>query len=74
MKLVPDPGPLPLVQTPPTGHSRTEAELDRQVLPRDPGMQNEQDPLQRRPIGQPLATRIAKTTLLGRQQRLDQRP
>ena len=37
--VLPDPGPLPLVQAPPTGHARTESELARHVLPGDPGVQ-----------------------------------
>ena len=42
--------------------------------PRDPGVQHEQDPLQRLPVRQPLATRIAKAPLDLRQQRLDPLP
>jgi hypothetical protein len=63
MQLLPDPGPLPLVQAPPTGHARAESELARQVLPGDPSVQHEQDPLQRLPIRQPFAARIAKAPL-----------
>ena len=54
VQLLPHPGLLPLLQPPPTGEPRTEAELLRQVLPRDPGLQHKQDPLQRLPIRQPL--------------------
>jgi hypothetical protein len=71
---LPHPRLLPLIQTTPTGHTRAEAELERQVRPRDPGVQHEQDPLQRLPIRQPLPTRITEAPLLHRQQRLDQLP
>ena len=57
---LPDTGLLPLDHPPIAGRARTEAELERQMPPRDPGVEHEQDPLQRLPIGQPLPT--GKTT------------
>jgi hypothetical protein len=42
------------------------------VLPGDAGVQDEQDSLQRLPIRQTLAARVAKAPLLLRQQRFDQ--
>ena len=41
---LPDAGLLPVPQPPPAGHPAAEAELLRQVLPGDPGVQHEQDP------------------------------
>jgi hypothetical protein len=41
------------------------------LLPADPGVQHEQDPLQRQPIIERLAPWIAKPTRLLHQQRLD---
>ena len=46
----------------------------REMLPTDPGMQHEQDPLQRQPIIERLATRIAETPLPLGQERLDPLP
>jgi hypothetical protein len=42
--------------------------------PGDPRVQHKQDPLQRQPIRQPPATRVAEAALDPRQQRLDPRP
>src|SRR5215831_4464469 len=74
VQLVPDAGLLPRTQPPPRRHPAAEAELLRQMLPPDPRVEHEQDPLQRQPIVERLATRIAKTTLLPRQQRLQPPP
>src|SRR5215212_3117562 len=61
-------------QPPPARHPAAEAELLRQMLPTDPAVQDEQDPLQREPIIERLPTRVAKTPLALRQQRLDPLP
>src|SRR5579864_2592766 len=71
---LPHAGLLPRAQSPPGGHPTTKAELLRQMLPTDPRVQYEQDPLQREPVIKRLPTRIAKTTLPPRQQRLDPLP
>ncbi len=65
---------LPGAQPTPRGHPAVESELLRQMLPADPGVQHKQDSLQREPIIERLATRIAKMTRLVRQQRLDSLP
>src|SRR5947209_14879390 len=57
-----------------TSRAAAEAELGRQMPPRDPRVQHEQDPLQRLPVRQPFAARIAKAPLDPRQQRLDPQP
>jgi hypothetical protein len=74
MQPLPHARPLPLVQPAVARRAAAEAELERQMPPRDPRVQDEQDSLQRLPIRQPLATRVAKPPLLRRQQRLDQLP
>ena len=71
---LPHPGSLPLIQTAVAGRARAEAELERQVAPGHPRVQHEQDPLQRLPIGESLATRIAKAPLPRGQKRLDELP
>ena len=71
---LPDAGLLPGPQPPPRGHPAAEPELLRQMLPADPGVQHEQDPLQRQPVIERLATRIAEAPLPARQQRLDPLP
>ncbi len=48
---LPDTGLLPLIHPPVTGRADAEPELERQMPPRDPGVQHKQDPLQRLPIG-----------------------
>src|SRR3954469_5284186 len=58
---LPDAGVLPDPQPAPTRHPATEAQLLRQMLPTDPSVQNEQDPLQRQPIIERLAARIPKS-------------
>ena len=71
---LPHTGPLPLLQPPIAGRAATEAELERQVPPRHPGVQHKQNPLQRLPVRQPLATGIAEPPLDPRQKRLDPLP
>jgi hypothetical protein len=44
------------------------------MLPADPGVKHEQDPLQDEPVIERLPTRIAKAALAARQERLDPRP
>ena len=63
MQPLPDTGPLPLIQPPITGRAAAEAKLERQMPPRDPRMQNEQNPLQRLPVRQPPAARIPEPPL-----------
>jgi hypothetical protein len=65
---------LPLVQATPAGDPGAEPELLGQVRPGDPRVQDEQDPLQRLSVGQPLSARIAKASLPPRKQRLDELP
>ena len=47
---LPNPRLLPRAQPPPRRHPTTKAELLRQMLPADPRVQHEQDPLQRKAI------------------------
>ena len=51
---LPDTGPLPLIHAAVTSRAAAEAELSRQMPPRDPGVEHKQNPLQRPPIRQPL--------------------
>ena len=74
MQTLPHTRLLPRAQPPPGGHPTAETKLLRQMLPTDPRVQNEQDPLQRQPIIKRLATGIAKPPLLPWQQRLDPLP
>ena len=64
MQLLPHTRLLPLAEAPVTGRTRAEAKLKRQVSPRDPRVQHEQDPLQRGPIIEPLPTRMAEPPLV----------
>src|SRR5207237_3640990 len=66
---LPNAGALPLDHPAVTSRAAAEAKLERQMPPRDPRVQNEQDPLQRLPVRQPLPTRIAKPPLDLRKQR-----
>lgn len=50
----PHAGLSPLSQPAPAGHARTEAEFLRQVLPGDPGVQDERDALEHLPVRMPL--------------------
>lgn len=50
VQLLEDPGLLPAVQTPPTGLSRAEPQLQRQELPRDVVIEHVQDALQAQPV------------------------
>src|SRR5579859_4314721 len=74
MQCVPHPGLLPVAQPPPARDARAVAVLARQVLPRDPGVQNVQDPIEREAVIDRLATRVAATALADRDQRLDLGP
>src|SRR3954469_1896636 len=78
VQTLPDPGPVPLLETPPAGHTRPEPQLLRQELPLDPGVQHEQDPTQHLPIRDPLPPRIPRIPWIPRnrlgQQRLDALP
>jgi hypothetical protein len=65
---------LPFSESSPARHTGPKAELARQIAPRDPGVQHEQDPVQRSSIVQALAPRIAPATLDHRQQRLNCSP
>jgi hypothetical protein len=65
---------LPLVQSAPAGDPGAEAELLGQVRPGDPGVQDEEDPLQRLTVGQPPSARVAEAPLLPRKKRLDELP
>jgi hypothetical protein len=65
---------LPLIQTPVARRSRAEPQFERQMPPRHPRVQHEQDPLQRLTVTKTLTTRIARTPLDLRQQRLDPLP
>lgn len=59
MKLVPDPSFLPVAESTPAGHAGATAHLDRQILPRNAGLKDEDDPGQTGPI------RDAGTAALG---------
>jgi hypothetical protein len=65
---------LPLDHPPVAGRAVAEAELERQMSPLDPRVEDEENPLQRRAIIEPPSTRLAKATLDLRQLRLDSRP
>ena len=43
MELPPDPGGLPVAKPSPAGHAAAAAHLQRQVLPRDAGLEDEED-------------------------------
>lgn len=63
--------PVGLPQPPPAGHPRPAAHLLGQMLPRDPGMQHEQDLRRHLPIVDMLAHRKPVPALDRRDQRLD---
>jgi hypothetical protein len=65
---------LPLIQAAVAGRTGAEAELERQMPPCDSGVQYEENPLQRLPVGQTLAAWEPGTSLHLRQQRLDTLP
>ena len=69
----PDPSVVPVAKAPPARHSRPASHLLRQILPRDPRFQHEQDARQNVPIAHTLATRVSEPSLDHRQQRLDPR-
>jgi hypothetical protein len=72
MQPVEHPGLGPVSSPPPAGHPGTEPELLGQVLPADPGVEHEQNPLQHQPIRQPLRSRPTRRP--NRQQRREPRP
>jgi hypothetical protein len=74
VQALPDAGSLPLLEPPPAGYSRAEAELLGQVRPGDSGVQDKEDPLQCLTVGQSLSSWITEASLLPREQRLDQLP
>jgi len=74
-ELLPDPGGLPVAEPSPAGHAAAAAHLQRQELPRDAGLEDEEDAGQRLAIVEGLATRESEPPWLGRrQQRLDPFP
>ena len=56
MELLPDPGGLPVAKPSPAGHAAAAAHLQRQVLPRDASLEDEEDAGQRLAIVEGLAT------------------
>jgi len=70
-----DPGGLPVAKPSPAGHAAAAAHLQRQVLPRDASLEDEEDANQRLAIVKGLATGESEPPWLGwRQQRLDPFP
>ena len=65
---------LPGVQATPTGHATAEAELLRQMLPADAGVEDEEDSLQDASVVERLSARVAKPAIPLGQQGLDPRP
>src|SRR5690242_8247982 len=65
---------VPVPQPPPAGHPRPVSQLLRRELPRDAGVQHEQDPAQRVAVIQPPPAGMPEPPLRHRQQRLDQLP
>src|SRR5262249_21354381 len=75
VQLLPHPSVLPVPQPPPGGHARPEAQFPGgRELPRDPGVQHEQDPGQDLPVVQPLPAGVAGAAREDGQQRLDPAP
>ena len=75
MQPLPDAGLLPVAQPPPAGHARAAAQLPRQLLPGDAGLEHEHDALERPPIRDARTAGPACTAGLGgRDQRLDEGP
>ena len=75
VELLPDPGGLPVAKPSPAGHAAAAAHLQRQVLPRDASLEDEEDAGQRLAIVEGLATGESEPPWLGwRQQRLDPFP
>jgi hypothetical protein len=69
------PGGLPVAKPSPAGHAAAAAHLQRQVLPRDAGLEDEEDAGQRLAIVEGLATGESEPPWLEwRQQRLDPFP
>jgi hypothetical protein len=74
VQALPDPGLVPVPQPPLAGHARAEAQLLRQELPADPGVEHEQDPAHHLPVLQALTARTSVSALDNRQERLDPLP
>jgi len=75
MDLLPHAGGVPVAQTSPARHARAAAHLLGEMLPRDPGLEHEENPGQRSPGRHRLAAGIQEPARLGkRQERLDQFP
>jgi hypothetical protein len=74
VQLLPDPGLVPVAQPPPARHAGPEPQLLWQELPRDPGVQHEQDAAHRLAVIQPPAARVISPPGHDRQQRLDPGP
>lgn len=71
----PDPGLLPVAESPPAGHAAAAAHLDGEVLPGDAGLENEEDAGEHLAVVDRFAAGAAKATRLGgRQQRFDEFP
>jgi hypothetical protein len=62
VQLLPHTGLVPVPQPPPAGHPRTEAQLLRQELPGNAGVEHEQDAGQNLPVVQTPAARMIGTT------------
>lgn len=74
VQLLPHAALLPAAQPTPAGHPRAEAQLLRQELPPDPGLQHEQDPAHGPALVKPLASGIAVAPLHYREQRFNPLP
>jgi hypothetical protein len=74
VQLLPDPGFVPVPQPPPARHPGPEAKLLRQELPRDAGVEHEQDAAQDLAVIQPPAAGMIGPPRDDRQQRLDPGP
>jgi hypothetical protein len=72
VELLPDARRLPLAQAVEQGHPAA-AHLRREVLPREAGLQDEQDAAQAHAVGDPRVPALG-ARLVHRQQRLDDRP
>ncbi len=73
MQRLPDPGPLPVAESPPAGTPAPAAERAGERVPAAAGLQHEHDPAQRATIGQPRPPALA-VRRAWREERRDQRP
>ncbi len=73
MQRLPDPGPLPVAESPPAGAPAPAAEHARERVPRAPGLEDEDDARQRATVGQPRPPTLA-VWRAWREERRDQRP